>query len=431
MKFNYKNCGITENEIKKEGKKILSVISEMKKSAERNDYSDCYASINLPFDSLMPQKIKDLSKEYKNKDKIHYILVIGIGGSNLGTVAVYEAILGKLYNQIYHKDKPKILFADATDPDYISDIKNIVENSLMRGENVLINCVSKSGTTTETAANFEIFTELLKKYKENYNDYVVVTTDEGSRLWDTAKKNKFKILKIPEKVGGRFSVLSTVGLFPLDLLGIKINELLDGARSTRNKCLNENIFENPAALSAIITYLHYKKRKNINVNFFFSSDFESLGKWLRQLTGESIGKEKNLRGEVVNVGITPSAATAVDLHSMAQLYLAGPSDKFTNFIKIKNYNENNINIPGGNFAGKTLSEITNAIIFGVQKAYIKRNIPFAEIILENKSEKNIGEFLQFKMMEVIFLGNLLEVNPFDQPNVEEYKNATGKFLIRK
>ena len=422
MKFNYKNSGISEHELAKEGKKLASVISEMKTIAERNDYSDCFASINLPFDSEISQDIKDLAEQYKN---INYILVIGIGGSNLGTVAVYEAVLGKLYN--LKGNFPEILFADAADPDYISDIKNIIRKCLEREENVLINCVSKSGTTTETAANFEIFLDIIKKYKKNYNDYVVVTTDEGSKLWSLAKKNKFKILKIPQKVGGRFSVFSAVGLFPLIIAGIDTVQLLKGARCMRNKCLDPDIYKNPAAISAIITYLQYKRNKNIIVNFFFSSDLESTGKWLGQLTAESIGKEKNLKGEVVNAGMTPAVATAVDLHSMSQLYLAGPPDKFTNFMRLEN-NENDIVIPAGKFAGKTLSEITNAIIHGVQEAYIKRKIPFNEIVLENKSEKCLGEFLQFKMMETIFLGHLLEINPFDQPNVEEYKVGTRRIL---
>jgi len=192
-------------------------------------------------------------------------------------------------------------------------------------------------------------------------------------------------------------------------------------------CLNENLFENPAALSAAITYIHYKRGRNILVNFLFASDLEGLGKWLSQLIGESLGKEKNLKDEIVNVGITPVVSTAVDLHSMSQLYLAGPMDKFTNFVKIKK-NKNNIKIPDGETKTQTLAEITDAIISGVESAYAKRKLPFAEITLEDKTEKSIGEFLQFKMMEIMFLAGLLEINAFNQPNVEEYKVVTRKIL---
>lgn len=425
MKFNYKNSGITKHEIEEESKNLTNVISEMRKTAKKNDYCDDFASINLPFDNLMLQNIKDLAGEYKNK--ISYILVIGIGGSNLGTIAVYESLFGKLYNQ--KNNFPKILFAGASDPDYIADIKSIIEPALARGENVLIDCVSKSGTTIETVANFEIFINLLKKYKKNYNDYVVVTTDEGSKLWNLAEKNKFRVMEIPKKVGGRFSVLSPVGMFPLKLLGANIDNILEGAGRMRDKCLNQNIYENPAALSAVITYIHYKRGKNIIVNFLFSYDLESLGKWMHQLIAESIGKEKNLQGETVKVGITPTTATAPDLHSLSQLYLAGPSDKFTNFVRIENYNQKkDIKIPAGKLAGKTLSEITYASSSGVQEAYVKRKIPFIDILLEDISEKCLGEFLQFKMMEIIFLARLLEVNPYDQPNVEEYKVVTKRIL---
>jgi len=430
LKLNYEDtCGVSRKEIENEGGKLLSIISEMKKSAKRNDYSDCFASINLPFDALMRENIKNLAKEYENK--INYIIVIGVGGSNLGTVAVYEALLGKLYNIAHRKTKkPKILFADTIDPDYVLYLKNIVESSLEKGENVLINYVSKSGSTIETTVNFEIFLGLLKKYREDYRDYVVVTTDKNSGLWHEGKQNNFKILEVPKNVGGRFSVLSAVGLFSLSLVGIEIDKLLEGAGIMRDKCLNENIFENPAALSAIVTYLYYKGGRNINVNFLFSSELESVGKWLKQLTGESLGKEKNIRGEKVNVGITPKIATTVDLHSMVQLYLAGPPDKFTNFVRIKN-NENNVVIPSGNYAGKTLSEITNAIISGVQESYKKRKIPFFDIVLDDISEVRIGEFLQFRMIETIFIAQLLEINPFDQPNIEEYKSEARRILAGK
>jgi len=210
MKFTYDNCGIKKEEIEScSRRKIAKVVSDMQKSVLKNDYDTDFSSIKLAFDDEILQSVENAIESYKNK--IDYIILVGIGGSNLGTIGVYEAVLGKLYN---YKNYPKILFADTACPDYISDIKNIVENSLLAGENVLINYVSKSGTTIESASNFKVFMNLLKKYKKNYKDYIVVTTDKDSKLWDFAKENEFKLLEIPGIVGAGFLFYRRLVYFP-------------------------------------------------------------------------------------------------------------------------------------------------------------------------------------------------------------------------
>jgi glucose-6-phosphate isomerase len=199
-----------------------------------------------------------------------YLIVVGIGGSNLGTLAVQEAVLGKLHNQL--TASTKVLYADTVDSDGIDNIITLVKPVLERGGNIVLDVVSKSGTTTETIANAEVLIDLLRRHKKDYKDCISVTSDKDSELWNIAVREGFNVLEIPKKVGGRYSVFSSVGLFPLGLLGINIEQLLDGAKSMRDACVNMNVEENPAAISASIRYLHYESGKNISDLFLFAND---------------------------------------------------------------------------------------------------------------------------------------------------------------
>ena len=418
---------------------ILKIAEEIKPEIERvrealsKGYEDDRASVNLLDDEEMLNTVKRTIEE-KLRLEPKCLIVIGIGGSNLGTIAVQEAILGKLYN--LSSPPMNVLYADTVDPNLIYSIMKIVEPVLRRDDNVLLNVVSKSGVTTETVANFRILLDMLRKYKKDYKDYIVATCDRDSKLWSLAAEKGFAALEIPRKVGGRYSVFSPVGLFPLGLLGIHIRDLLNGARQMRNACVDMDLERNPAAIIASIQFAHYKNGKNISDFFFFSSDLESLGKWCRQLIAESLGKEFNRNGERVNVGITPTISIgSTDLHSVAQLYLGGPYDKLTTFVSIKD-SRPPLHVPGMDeysdlvqgIDGKSLKEILNAILEGTKEAFRKDKRPFIEISLPDKSEGSIGQFMQLKMIETMYLGHLLNVNPFDQPDVEKYKRETRRIL---
>ncbi len=434
MKFIDKGTSlVSKEEIEKLGSKLLPEIEQMNK-ATKLWYDDERSSINLIHDKSIIKDVKALAKQFKN---ISMIIVVGIGGSNLGTIAVAEAVYGKMHN-LY--STPKILFADTVDSDYMTELVLIAEAELKKGKNIVVNIVSKSGGTTETVANFEIFAALLKKYKKNsYKKYVVATTDYGSKLWDIAGQKGFARLGIPKLVGGRYSVFSAVGLFPLAVIGVDIDKLLKGAQDIRRSCLQKKISTNPAALLAIIEYLHYKKLENISNLFLFSPSLESVGKWYRQLMGESIGKEKDKMQRIVNVGMTPTFAVgSTDLHSMSQLYLGGPYDKFTTFITVDK-EKTDLKLPSlpdyeklvSNIQGRPLAEIMSAILQGVKTAYKKSRRPFVEISLPSKDEYDIGRLLQFFMMQMMYLGYLLDVNPFNQPSVEKYKEETRKILNKR
>jgi glucose-6-phosphate isomerase len=432
IEFLYSDSLISNNELDQLEKRLQSEIEQMNFAVNRG-YDDDRASINLPDDKENLEKVKSY---IKNKQELNpkYLIVVGIGGSNLGTIAVQETIFGKLYNQT--NPKLKVLYADTVDSDQINDIISIVEPVLKDGDNIIVNCISKSGGTTETIANFEVLVDVLKKYKSDFEKYVVVATDKDSKFWDFAMRKGFDVLEIPKKVGGRYSVFSAVGLFPLGMLGIDIDHLLKGANLMKDKCLNKNLKNNPAALNASLIYQHKLNGITIHDLFLFSSDLESIGKWYRQLMGESIGKEFNKDNKKVLEGITPTVSIgSTDLHSMAQLYLGGPYDKFTTFVRVEN-NKEVVNIPKNEeysklvkgIQGKSLSVVMDAILTGVQRAFKNGKRPFVEIVLPDKSAYTIGQFLQFKEMEMMYLGFLLNVNPFDQPNVELYKIETKKIL---
>lgn len=432
VRFNYSNSQIFQKDIEKTAKKLKDYIKFLNKVVEDNEYSKFESSINLPFDDKLNDEVKRLVSA-KCNENLKYIIDIGIGGSNLGTKAIYDSLFG--YSDLLEPDRfPKIIFADTIDPEVLEKIGKLLQNKISSGNEVLVNAISKSGTTTETIANLEIILENLN-IEDKYSR-VVLTTDQGSKLDAKAKEIGITTLHIPKTVGGRFSVFSSVGLFPLLAAGINIDFLLDGARNIIHRSLNDDTLSNPSLISAIILYLQFQNGKIICDNFFFHPEMESVGKWYRQLMGESLGKEKDLKGRTVNSGITPTVSLgSTDLHSMAQLYFGGPKDKITTFVYTSQINgsptlplDGDFQILVDGISGKSAFELMSSIYAGVKTTYINREIPYMEVILEDISEKSLGQYLQFKMLEMMYLGKLLNVNTFDQPNVEEYKVVTKKIL---
>jgi glucose-6-phosphate isomerase len=400
--------------------KLNKHITFVKKETTKQ-YTTNFASLYLPHDKKLLRKIKHLAKQYNNTS---LIIVVGIGGSNLGTIAIADAVLGTM------KRQQKMLFCDTIDDDWVAGIKEVMVNTLKKKKKVLLNIVTKSGSTTETIANAQILLHTLQHYQKNWKKYVVITTDFGSKLWHVAKKQELETLEIPKLVGGRYSVFSAVSLFPLAVAGINITQLLQGAKTMKNKCLQK---DNPAATGA----LHlYKNNKPIYTTFIFSKDLENIGKWYRQLMGESIGKEWNAtHTKRVWQGITPTISIgSTDLHSLAQLYLGGPRNKYTTFIDVKN--KHTIQVPAikdfdilvKHIQKRKLQTIMKAILQGTKIAFKKGKRSFSEITLPKKDAYHIGQLLQLKMIEIMYLGFLLNVNPFDQPNVELYKKETRRLL---
>ncbi|MFO0780969.1 MAG: hypothetical protein U0519_03745 [Candidatus Gracilibacteria bacterium] len=252
---------------------------------------------------------------------------------------------------------------------------------------------------------------------------------------ETGTGKKLCRITAPGKCG-RHSVLSPVGLFPLAAAGIDIENLCEGAAVMRKNCIENDQEENPAMVSASVLFLNAKEGKTINDNFFFAPQLESLGKWYRQLMGESIGKETDREGQTVHCGITPTVSLgSTDLHSVGQLYLGGPLDKITTFVWARNV-ANPMAVPTeqvteglvDNLKNQSAGNIMAAILEGTKTAYSKKKLPYMEVVLPEISAFALGEYLQYKMIEMMYLGKLFNVNTFDQPNVELYKIETRKIL---
>jgi len=431
--FDYENsCLVTHETLQSLQEKLQPEIERVDQARAHNYDSD-YASINLPFDENLIKTIEATVKETK-KHQPTTLVVIGIGGSNLGTMAVLEALRGKFYNE-HHE--VKVYFVDTVDTNNIDDIAHLVERELEKGDNIIINVISKSGTTTETIANFEIFLEILKSHRPyNYNDFIVATTDQDSALWKLAEQQEFMRLPVPKNVGGRYSVFSAVGLFPLCFLDIDIETLCAGAQRGLFMSVEKQLSNNPAAISAALIDTHYKRGNIIHDTFLFSVALSNLGAWYRQLSAESVGKAYNREKERINTGVLPTVSIgSTDLHSVAQLYLAGPYNRFTTFVFIGNtttdlylpeFPEFESLVP--HIQGKSLTVIMDAILEGTKRAYHNDQRPFVSCMIPEKSAYYIGQFMQIKMIEIMYLGYLLNVNPFDQPQVEDYKRETKKIL---
>ena len=421
------NSLIKESDYDKVFEKLLPYIQTLKKIAKNAgdeiSYDSHESTINLPFDEEMVREVLTM-RDKMSTDRLKYFVNIGIGGARLGAKAIYDALLGHF--DVLESDRfPKLIFLDTNDSESLYKFANLLKQ-IEDLRDIVVNVISKSATTTETLANLEIIAGNFPKI----NERLVITTEKDSKLWEAAnKKGLVNLLTIEKVVGDRYSIFSPVGLFPLASVGVDIFELLEGAMEGRQQGLETSLQNNLSATSAISAYLNYQNGKFINDTFLFSPQLESLGKWYRQLLGESLGKDGR--------GITPTVSVgSTDLHSVEQLYVGGPKDKFFNFVWATP--RENVKVPdqpylssNTSLKNKTANDIMKAIYKGVTLTYIKDQIPFVEVGLGEIGEKSLGFFMQFKMIEMMFLGQLMGVNAFDQPDVESYKSKTREILSDK
>lgn len=392
-------------------------------------YQTDYAALNLPFDAAYQQRIRELVAQ-KKKLRPTMLVIIGIGGSNLGTQAIHEAYYGSLQSA----NAPLLVhYADTIDPDTSALLYQQVRTHLEQGNTVLLSVASKSGTTIESLIHFSILFDVLRTFlPTTFQEYIVITTDVHSPLWHFGKQHGIAVLEIPKKVGGRFSVLSAIGLFPLALMDIPIDELVAGAQAITPSLLASDS-GNIALQSATVMYQQYQHNIHIQDMFVFSCRLKSFATWYRQLLAESIGKEKDIHGTRVERGITPTVSVGTtDLHSVGQLYWAGPHDKCSTFVTVQTY-EADATIPPNDSTppalhNGSLSTVFDTIIQGVFAAYNDLQRPYAHLCVPAITPYYMGQLLQYKIIEIFYVGYLLEINPFDQPQVELYKTYTKKFL---
>lgn len=360
---------------------------------------------------------KDIRAKYKN------FVVLGIGGSALGPIAVYQALSFKGTGINFY-------VADNVDPEMM---RRILELDM---KDTMFNVVSKSGQTSETMAQLMAVADILRKKNLPLKDHIIATTDEkkGNQL-KIAQKEQLKTFTIPDDVGGRFSELCPVGLFPAAVCGFDIRKMLEGAAYMDGVCSQE---KNPAALFALLHVLGMKKGMNISVMMPYADSLKYISDWYAQLWAESLGKRRSLDGKDVFAGQTPVKAVGVtDQHSQVQLYTEGPFDKIVTFLKVEKFrcDENITNafeyISDVSFlGGKTFGQLLEAERRATEYALMKAGRANLTITIDEVNEFTIGALLYFFEMATAYSGELLGINTFDQPGVEEGKLATFALMGR-
>ena len=379
-------------------------------------------------------------KEYASmvKDRFENILVLGIGGSALGGIAVTEALLKPYWNLLTDEQRenlPRIFFLDNIDPDSISALLDILDL-----KKTLVNVITKSGSTAETMSQFMIVKDRLEKeLGDNYRYNFVATTDKKTGvLRQIAEQEGYKTFVVPDDVGGRFSVFSAVGLLPLALVGIDIDSIVNGVKDMDLALKNTDIRENIAAQNALIHYLlDTKKGKNLSVMMPYSSRLKYVADWYVQLWAESLGKNKDKDGNDVNIGPTPiKALGATDQHSQIQLYNEGPNNKVITFIRVDEF-DTTLEIPRifeytgiGYLGGKTVNQLINAEADSTRVAVSDYNRPNVTIYLPKVDGYNVGQLLYMLEVQTAIAGELYNINTFDQPGVEQAKNYTYALMGR-
>lgn len=367
------------------------------------------------------------------KEEFEDFVVLGIGGSALGPISVQQAINHPYYNEL-PKDKrygyPRFYVADNVDPERLAYLFEIIDI-----RKTLFNVITKSGSTSETMSQFMIIKELLetKLGKEEAKKHIVCTTDkEKGNLIKIAKEEGYKTFIIPDGVGGRFSELCPVGLLPAAMTGIDIKEMLAGAAFMDEWCKEENTFKNPGNILGLLSYTAMNQGKNISVMMPYADSLKYISDWYAQLWAESLGKKYNVNGEVVNVGQTPVKALGVtDQHSQVQLYTEGPFDKMIILLGVEKYKKT-IEIPKiykdipslGFLGGITQNDLIHTEQMATEYALMKSQKMNMTITLPEVNEFTIGQLLYLFEVATAFAGELMEINAFDQPGVEEGKNAT-------
>ena len=379
-------------------------------------------------------------KEYAAlvENRFENILVLGIGGSALGGLAVTEALLKPYWNLLSSEQRnnfPRIFFLDNIDPDGIVGLLDVLDLS-----KTLVNVITKSGSTAETMSQFMIIKDRLEKeLGDDYRKNIVATTDKNiGVLRQIAEQEGYKTFVVPDDVGGRFSVFSAVGLLPFALVGLDIDEIVRGVKDMDLALKNTDIHENIAAQNALIHYLlDTQKGKKISVMMPYSSRLKYVSDWYVQLWAESLGKEKNLDGEYVNNGPTPiKAVGATDQHSQIQLYNEGPNDKIINFIRVEEF-DTNLEIPKifeytgiGYLGGKTINDLINAEADATRVTLADYNKPTVTISIPKINGYYVAQLLYMLEVQTAIAGALYNINAFDQPGDEQAKNYTYALMGR-
>ena len=427
IKLNLKNTGISQKSIMEYKEQVENIHKELHQKA--NDEKDFVGWLELPtnYDKKEFSRIKKAAKKIKKESDI--LVVIGIGGSYLGARAVIESLTSTFNNMLTEKQRkyPQILYVgNNLSPNYINELIEYIGD-----KDFSVNVISKSGTTTEPAIAFRIFREILEnKYGiDEARSRIYVTTDKARGALKTLADNEgYEKFVIPDNVGGRYSVLTAVGLLPIATAGIDIDKLMQGAQNAQERYDDPNLKYNECYKYAVTRNILYKLYKNTEILVNYEPKMHYFTEWWKQLYGESEGKDQK--------GIFPAGVDfTTDLHSMGQYIQEGRRNLFETVISVENsksditINKDEDNLDGLNYlAGKTLDYVNKKAMEGTVKAHVTGDVPNIMLSIENLDEENIGELIYFFEKACAMSGMILGVNPFNQPGVEEYKKNMFKLL---
>jgi len=416
--------GITEQELKA----IESLSTKHAKDLKKERASGALPFLELPYDKKLVAEIQETVASLKGRFK--NLVVVGIGGSALGNIAIHTALNHPFHNILDDQGRnnfPRVFVLDNIDPDRFSGLM-----SILKIEETLFNFITKSGATVETLSQFLIIIKHLRdKLGSRYKEHIITTTDaEKGTLRAITKREGFKSFAIPSGVGGRYSVLTPVGLLSAAISGVNIVGLLEGASSMDVACQSLELWSNPALMSSVLYFLSYtKKRKNILIMMPYSSQLSGAADWFCQLWAESLGKRLSLNKEVINTGSTPvKAIGVVDQHSQLQLYMEGPYDKVITFWAVKQF-RNKIVVPDVNntdkdinyLKGHSLNDIMWAEFEGTRLALAEQKRPNCTVLLDDISAFSLGQLFYFYELQTAYAGKFFNINTFDQPGVEASK----------
>lgn len=426
--------GITPPEINRLKAKIKHADRSLREKRDDGKLGFFY----LPYDIKIKEEIKKAANTVR--EKFENFVVIGIGGSAPGTFALHKALKHPYYNLLPENKRkgPKFFMLDNPDPETACALFDVIDI-----KKTCVNIISKSGETAETAAFIKIF---WKKFslcmkEEKMKEHIVIITDRiNGALRPLAERHGLVTFAVPDNVGGRFSVLSSAGLFPLAVCGVNIDELLKGAAYMDTMVSETSAWKNPAYMMAVLHYISsVKHKRNISVMMPYSDALKGISDWYAQLWAESLGKKFSRDGRIVNTGLTPvKALGAVDQHSQMQLYMEGPYDKVITFIKTEKFRQDT-DIPS-NFndvesmeylSGKKLSMLLNAEHTATRETLAGAQRANMTITLPEISEFTMGQLIYLLEAETAFLGELYNINAFNKPGAEEGKTAAFALMGRK
>lgn len=414
IKMNFKYSGISDHEIDTYSEKVKRIHKELNKSVDDKNNFTGWIDWPINYDKKEYDKIKKIANKIKSDSDV--LVVIGIGGSYLGARAIIEA----LSNKYDRNGNPEIIYVgNNLNPNYINEIIDYISN-----KDISINVISKSGKTTEPAIAFRIFRNLLEdKYgvNEARKRIFVTTTKRKGAVYKIAMQEKYVKLSIPENIGGRYSVLTAVGLLPIAVAGINIDNIMAGAKIGAEIYNNDNLKKNDCYKYAVIRKIMYQNEKNIELLASYEPKLVYFSEWWKQLFGESEGKNHK--------GIFPSSVVyTTDLHSLGQYVQEGRRNLFETVINIENPNSDIVigydeeNLDELNYiAGKKLSYVNKKALEATVLAHVDGDVPNIIFNIDYLDEITVGQMIYFFEKACAISGMLLEVNPFDQPGVEKYK----------